>query len=169
MLSESTIAVLGSPLTASDRSKPRINPTTTKTRTITVVNPANVKNVRNGRRNRFRMAYSQGSKRNNIARPKTVGRKGRGTSRSRKRNTKHNCQNQHLAVQSCGSPVDAQHKNDMWSARSCRPVLWSISKERSQRFEIVGCSKTSWSIGVRKIRSKTGKEGFSTTAPPQIP
>ena len=63
MPSEKITAVCGSPLTASDRSSPRMNPTTTKTRTITVVRPANVRHVRNGRRNRFRIAYSHGSSR----------------------------------------------------------------------------------------------------------
>jgi len=54
------------PLTANERSNPRMNPTTTNTKTITVVKPTNVKNVRNGRRNKFRIAYSQGSNRKNI-------------------------------------------------------------------------------------------------------
>ena len=66
MPGEKITAVRGSPLTANDRSSPRINPTTTNTNTITVVSPANVSDVRNGRRNRFRIAYSQGSRRKNM-------------------------------------------------------------------------------------------------------
>ena len=63
MPSEKMTAVCGSPLTASDASSPRMNPTTTNTIRITVVRPANVSAVRSGRRNRLRIAYSQGSKR----------------------------------------------------------------------------------------------------------
>jgi hypothetical protein len=67
MPKENTVAVRGSPLIASDRSRPRMKPTTMKTNTITVVKPANVSSVRNGRRKRFRIAYSQGSRRKNMA------------------------------------------------------------------------------------------------------
>ena len=71
-----------SPLTASDRSSPRMKPTTTNTIRITVVRPANVSAVRSGRRNRFRIAYSQGSKRKkNIG----VDSKARGSNRSAQR------------------------------------------------------------------------------------
>lgn len=61
--SEKIIAVSASPLTANDCSSPRINPTTTTTNRTTVVKPTSVSAVRSGRRNKFRMAYSQGSSR----------------------------------------------------------------------------------------------------------
>ena len=40
-----------------------MNPTTTSTNSNTVVKPTSVNIVRNGRRNRLRTEYSQGSKR----------------------------------------------------------------------------------------------------------
>jgi hypothetical protein len=49
-----------------------MNPTTTNTIKITVAKPANVSAVRNGRRNKLRMAYSHGSKRKNIMAPGTI-------------------------------------------------------------------------------------------------
>jgi hypothetical protein len=55
-----------SPLTASDDCNPRMNPTTVNTNKITIVRPAKVSAVRSGRRNRLRIAYSQGSSRKKI-------------------------------------------------------------------------------------------------------
>ena len=65
-VSNVTTAVRGLPVTARDRSSPRMNPTTTSTNTTTIVRPANVSVVRSGRRKRLRTAYSQGSKRKNM-------------------------------------------------------------------------------------------------------
>src|SRR5690606_12186304 len=67
---EYTSATSGSPLTASDCSKPRMNPTTTKINSTTTASAPKVSALRDGRRSRLRTPNSHGnSRKRNMANP----------------------------------------------------------------------------------------------------